>query len=109
MGAFGLTAAGEFSNAVTDCGLWLNGVNLGTRYEGTYPGSSNAIGSCSVWTDWTQYNSQMKADIQNFALASMDALQVNRIFSSLVLFPNIFSELLLLDLEDWKLKCLRHG
>ncbi|KAF8136159.1 glycoside hydrolase family 5 protein [Boletus edulis] len=28
MGAFGLTTAGEFSNAVTDCGLWVNGTGI---------------------------------------------------------------------------------
>ncbi|RDB21561.1 putative glucan 1,3-beta-glucosidase D [Hypsizygus marmoreus] len=75
MGAFGLTNAGEFSNAVTDCGLYLNGVNLGTRYEGTYPGSGARIGSCTPWTDWQNYDSKMKTSIRNFALASMDALQ----------------------------------
>jgi len=26
MVAFGMTTAGEFSNTVTDCGLWVNGV-----------------------------------------------------------------------------------
>ena len=77
MGAFGLTTAGEFSNAVTDCGLWLNGVGLGTRYEGTYVGSSSAaIGNCSTWTNWQSYDDGMKTSIKNFALASMDALQV---------------------------------
>lgn len=76
MGAFGLTVAGEFSNAVTDCGLWVNGVGLGTRYEGTYtPGSWPVVGNCSTWTDWQNWDSTMKAGIQQFALASMDALQ----------------------------------
>ncbi|KAG5717966.1 putative glucan 1,3-beta-glucosidase D [Termitomyces sp. T112] len=71
----GLTTAGEFSNAVTDCGLWLNGVNLGTRYEGTYPGSGQSVGSCSTWTDWQNWDAPTKSAIKNFALASMDALQ----------------------------------
>lgn len=76
MANFGLTTAGEFSNAVTDCGLWLNGVDLGTRYEGTYAGNPQRVGDCSVWTDWTKYDKGMKMDIKNFALSSMDALQV---------------------------------
>jgi hypothetical protein len=77
MGAFGLTSAGEWSNALNDCGLWVNGVNLGTRYEGTYAADpSPRIGSCDPWTDWTQWNDTMKQDIQQFAMASMDALQV---------------------------------
>ncbi|KAF9449843.1 glycoside hydrolase family 5 protein [Macrolepiota fuliginosa MF-IS2] len=75
MGNFGLTTAGEFSNAVTDCGLWLNGVNLGTRYEGSFVGGGSRIGDCATWTDWTKYDQNMKNDIKNFALASMDALQ----------------------------------
>jgi len=76
MAAFGLTTAGEFSNAVTDCGLFLNGVNLGTRYEGTYPGVWPRLGSCTTWTDYQKYDIATKADIRQFALASMDALQV---------------------------------
>ena len=77
MGAFGLTNAGEFSNAVTDCGLWVNGVNQGIRYEGTYTsGSWPRVGSCTPWTDWQNYDAGTKNDIKNFALASMDALQV---------------------------------
>ncbi|KAF9567579.1 exo-beta-1,3-glucanase [Agrocybe pediades] len=76
MASFGLTTAGEFSNAVTDCGLFLNGVNLGTRYEGNYtPGVWPRIGDCTPWTDWQNWDSSMKQDILNFALASMDALQ----------------------------------
>jgi len=75
MGAFGLTTAGEFSNAVTDCGLFLNGVNLGTRYEGTYTGVWPRVGSCTPWTDWQNYDAATKAAIKTFALASMDALQ----------------------------------
>lgn len=79
--SFGLTNAGEFSNAVTDCGLFLNGVNLGTRYEGTYTsGTWPSQGSCTPWTDWQNYTPDTKAAIKQFALASMDALQVLLIF-----------------------------
>ncbi|KAG8955546.1 hypothetical protein FRC03_011098 [Tulasnella sp. 419] len=75
MGAFGITAAGEFSNAINDCGTYVNGVGIGTRYEATFPGYSGARqGDCSRWTDWTKYTDQDKADIKEFALASMDAL-----------------------------------
>ncbi|TFK29814.1 exo-beta-1,3-glucanase [Coprinopsis marcescibilis] len=75
MTAFGLTNAGEWSNAVTDCGLYLNGVGLGTRYEGTYAGTWPRRGDCSEWTDWTRYTPAMKNDIRQFSMASMDALQ----------------------------------
>ena len=77
MAAFGLNTAGEFSNAVTDCGKWVNGVDLGTRYEGTYTLETHArIGSCTPWTDWQSYDQATKDAIRSFALASMDALQV---------------------------------
>ena len=74
---FGMTGAGEFSNAVTDCGLWLNNVNAGTRYEGTYAvgGPWPSQGSCTTWTDWQSWDQATKNDIKTFALASMDALQ----------------------------------
>jgi glucan 1,3-beta-glucosidase len=79
MSAFGLTAAGEFSNAVTDCGWYLNGVELGTRYEGTYVENGSSpprVGDCNTWNDWTKYSDRTKAGMKQFALASMDALQV---------------------------------
>ena len=74
---FGMTSAGEFSNAVTDCGLWLTDVNEGTRYEGTYTrdGPWPRVGSCTQWTDWQNWDQQMKNDVKTFAMASMDALQ----------------------------------
>ena len=100
MSAFGLTNAGEFSNAVTDCGLFLNGVNLGTRYEGTYPGNWPVVGDCSVWTDWQNYDSATKQAIHQFALASMDALQVRLGSVSMFTTSDFRSELFLLDMED---------
>lgn len=82
MSAFGMTAAGEFSNAVTDCGKWLNGVNLGTRYEGTYNDGNTwpSQGSCDPWIDYQSWSADVKQGTKQFALASMDALQVR--FSS---------------------------
>lgn len=76
MAGFGLTNAGEFSNAVTDCGWLLNGVGDGTRYEGDYKtGNWPRVGSCDEWNDWTKFTTARKNDIKNFAMASMDALQ----------------------------------
>ncbi|KAI5122037.1 hypothetical protein M0805_006022 [Coniferiporia weirii] len=75
MSAFGLSAAGEFSNAVNDCGLYVNGVNLGTRYEGTYTGNWPVIGSCDDWLDFENWNDTVKQDYKSLALSSMDALQ----------------------------------
>jgi glucan 1,3-beta-glucosidase len=74
----GLTTAGEFSNAINDCGLFVNGVNLGTRFEGTYQldGPWPKQGDCEPWTDYQSWTPAMKKDIMTFAMASMDALQV---------------------------------
>jgi glucan 1,3-beta-glucosidase len=75
--SFGMTTAGEFSNAVTDCGLFLNNVGEGTRYEGNYStdGPWPSQGSCTEWTDWQNWDQEMKDSILTFAEASMDALQ----------------------------------
>ncbi|KAG7452983.1 glycoside hydrolase family 5 protein [Guyanagaster necrorhizus] len=75
MSDFGLANAGEFSLAVTDCGEYLNGVNLGTRYEGNYTGYTTSMGSCTEWTDWKSWDDDMKSAMEQFSLASMDALQ----------------------------------
>jgi glucan 1,3-beta-glucosidase len=73
---FGLTTAGEFSLAVNDCGLWVNGVFNGTRYEGTYPDPPPAaVGSCDVWNNWPAWSQDIRNGLMQFALSSMDALQ----------------------------------
>ncbi|TFL03517.1 glycoside hydrolase superfamily [Pterulicium gracile] len=72
---FGLIVAGEFSNAITDCGLYLNGVGDGTRYEGDYiHGTWPRRGSCEEFTDYARWDAQTRDDIMQFALHSMDAL-----------------------------------
>ncbi|PAV23602.1 glycoside hydrolase family 5 [Pyrrhoderma noxium] len=75
MSNFGLTGGGEFSNAINDCGWYVNGVNLGTRYEGTYTGDWPTIGSCDSWLDWESWDDDTKQNYKNYALSSMDALQ----------------------------------
>ncbi|KAF7367193.1 Glycoside hydrolase family 5 protein [Mycena sanguinolenta] len=60
---FGVTVAGEFSNGLNDCGLYLNGVN------GSY-----AYGDCTLWLDSSTWNASVIAGVNAFALASMDAL-----------------------------------
>ncbi|THH07807.1 hypothetical protein EW145_g3127 [Phellinidium pouzarii] len=62
--AFGVTVAGEFSNGINDCGLYLNGV-----------GSTPGLPDCDFYMDSTQWNQTMIDGIRDYALASMDALQ----------------------------------
>ena len=40
---------GEWSTAAHDCAKYLNGRGRGSRYEGTFPGSSR-VGSCAGLT-----------------------------------------------------------
>ncbi|KAI0831504.1 glycoside hydrolase [Trametes gibbosa] len=72
---FGMTHVGEWSLAINDCGQWVNGVNLGARYDGTFSGNPPFVGECGVYTDYTTYDDQWKADMKQFALQSMSALQ----------------------------------
>ncbi|KAG8995610.1 hypothetical protein FRB93_001114 [Tulasnella sp. JGI-2019a] len=77
---FGVTTAGEWSLAVNDCGYWVNGVNAGTRWEGTlstYGGPTGGQGSngCDTWNNWQTWDQGRKDDLKAIALASMDALQ----------------------------------
>jgi hypothetical protein len=79
MGKMGLTVAGEFSNALTDCGLYVNGVGQGVRYEGNYNqgGPWPVIGDCATdWLDYPNWDPATKEAYKQFALSSMDALQV---------------------------------
>jgi aryl-phospho-beta-D-glucosidase BglC (GH1 family) len=75
MANFGMTVAGEFSLGHNDCGLFLNGVGSGTRWEGTFAGGAGGEGDCTEWNDWTKWDQNRKNDLKNFALSSMDALQ----------------------------------
>ncbi|KAI0331221.1 glycoside hydrolase [Cubamyces sp. BRFM 1775] len=63
-GAFGITIAGEFSNAINDCGLWVVGVGVAAHYGP----------DCEYWQDASGWSDQTKQGLLNFALASMDAL-----------------------------------
>jgi glucan 1,3-beta-glucosidase len=71
---FGLTGAGEWSHAINDCGLYLNAVGVGTRYEGTFE-SGTRIGSCDQWIEYENWSQSTKESLRQFSLSTMDALQ----------------------------------
>jgi glucan 1,3-beta-glucosidase len=77
---FGVTTAGEWSLSINDCGYFLNGVGAGSRWDDTLVGYTGVTGpgagACDVWNDWQNWNQTMKDQLKQFALASMDALQV---------------------------------
>lgn len=62
--AFGVTIAGEFSAAINDCGLFLDGVDAAPAYG---PG-------CDYWEDAAGWSDATKQGLRAFVLASMDAL-----------------------------------
>ena len=88
--AFGVTIAGEFSNAINDCGLFVNGVGGGHSYGG----------DCTLWTDSSLWNQTIVDGLHDFMLASMDALQVRLGSVSMFTTSDFRSELFLLDMED---------
>ncbi|TIC14480.1 glycoside hydrolase [Wallemia mellicola] len=81
MADYGVTFAGEFSLAINDCGT-VNGVNDGTRYEGTYidkdgnrPEPGFGEGACDRFNDWQNWDDEFKSQLKGFGLSSMDSLQ----------------------------------
>lgn len=75
----GVAMGGEMSLAINDCGLFLNGVGDGSRYDGSYTGPSAGnfprLGSCQSFDDYENYSDDMKQGLRRFALTSMDSLQ----------------------------------
>ncbi|KAG5729140.1 putative glucan 1,3-beta-glucosidase D [Termitomyces sp. T112] len=61
---FGVTVAGEFSNGINDCGLFL---------KGTSGASVSYGGNCDDWQDSSKWSDGTKAGLLKFAMASMDA------------------------------------
>ncbi|KAG8838001.1 hypothetical protein FRC18_006834 [Serendipita sp. 400] len=72
--AFGVTTAGEWSHAINDCGLYVNAVGRGTRYEGTFE-TTTVLGSCDTWNDHTTWDQSTKDSLRQMSLSTMDALQ----------------------------------
>lgn len=57
---------GEWSAALTDCTPWLNGVGLGSRYEGTAPYTNRRIGDCSNINNWASWNTTTRKNYRKF-------------------------------------------
>lgn len=77
---FGTYNTGEWSNAINDCGHWVNGVGQGTRYEGTfsgYGGANAGANACDYWNDPTGWTPATITAIGNRFRASSDALGSN--------------------------------
>ncbi|KAL2218908.1 glycoside hydrolase superfamily [Thermoascus aurantiacus ATCC 26904] len=71
------TIVGEWTGAITDCAKYLNGRGLGSRYDGTYPGSAR-IGDCTGKYQGTVagLSETDKYNIRRFIEAQLDAFEM---------------------------------
>ncbi|KAF5341865.1 hypothetical protein D9611_001867 [Ephemerocybe angulata] len=62
------TVVGEWSNAVTDCARWLNGRNVGARWDNTYSTTGGRYhGSCSGYTgSYTNFSDAYKEVLRRY-------------------------------------------
>lgn len=66
--------AGEWSAALTDCALWLNGVGRGARWLGDYDGSPH-YGSCDAYTSADNWTDDYKVNVRKYIEAQLDAFE----------------------------------
>lgn len=86
---FGPTMCGEWSQADTDCTQYINNVNIGTRWEGTYDTGNKStailVPQCPLKTstcscdsangDPSTYSADYKKWLYQFAIAQMDSFE----------------------------------
>lgn len=65
---------GEFSAALTDCAVWLNGVGRGARWLGDYDNSAN-YGLCSLYMDPEKWTSEHRTNVGKYIEAQLDAFE----------------------------------
>lgn len=104
-GKAGLITAGEWSLAINDCGLYLNGVDEGTRFDGSFTAQSvNKTGGCEKWTEWESFEDETKKEIMDFAKVSMDGLRVRFLLSFSPYSPRVNSLLFMQNYFFWTWK-----
>lgn len=73
-GADKWTFVGEWSAAMTDCAVGLNGYLVGARYDGTYPGSTY-VGSCANINEIQAWNQTFRDDSRGYIEAQMEVFE----------------------------------
>lgn len=59
---------GEWSNAITDCARWLNGRNVGARWDNTYSSNGRYHGSCDGYTgSYANFSDEYKQILRRYA------------------------------------------
>lgn len=71
------TVVGEWSGARTDCAKYLNGLGIGTRWEGTHKDSNGVLGSCRGLSTGSvsQYSDQQRQESRRFIEAQLDSYE----------------------------------
>ncbi|KAF9908828.1 hypothetical protein EC991_009346 [Linnemannia zychae] len=75
---FGPTMVGEFSVAVNDCATYLNGINTGYRWDGTFGSSGyrySPDSTCAGANDASTYTPEYKTFLKQFFLAQVEAFE----------------------------------
>ncbi|KAB5589922.1 Glucan 1,3-beta-glucosidase [Ceratobasidium theobromae] len=71
------TIVGEWTTSPTDCAKYLNGRDIGARYDGTYPGSTK-LGECGPFTGARDHFSpEFKAFMREYYEAQVTAFERN--------------------------------
>ncbi|KAI9493932.1 glycoside hydrolase superfamily [Zychaea mexicana] len=79
------TMVGEFSVATNDCGKYLNGIGLGTRYENTFPGESEMkqlscpTCTCEKVEDWKNWDQGYRTFLNSFMEYQMDSFETSSV------------------------------
>ncbi|PCH42165.1 glycoside hydrolase family 5 protein [Wolfiporia cocos MD-104 SS10] len=61
------TITGEWSTAMTDCAKWLNGRNVGARWDGTYAPGAPVLGSCEGYTgNMSSFSDEYKTFLRKY-------------------------------------------
>ncbi|KAK9768524.1 hypothetical protein K7432_000737 [Basidiobolus ranarum] len=73
------TIIGEWSLAITDCTLWLNGFQKGARYDGTFLTTKPVCPECTCKNEGNvkMFSSAYRAFLRKFAEKQMDAYEAN--------------------------------
>lgn len=66
---------GEWSAAMTDCAVSLNGYGIGARYDGTYPGSTFR-GSCADVNSIDRWTQTFRDDTRMYVEAQLDVYEL---------------------------------
>ncbi|KAI9299186.1 glycoside hydrolase [Neoconidiobolus thromboides FSU 785] len=76
-GHFALTVSAEFSLAPNDCGLNLNGVGNGAKYDGTFFDAKPACPTCKCdkFINYKGFTDNYKKFLKSFVEAQMDAFE----------------------------------